>query len=229
MMDIEEREYRQLRKLGQKLHLPVPEAFLELEVRDQDGKVIQRHKQRSHSWTRNAYNHLFCELAGKDADDVTFEAGKLSGKDTGGTIQSGNNPLGAGGTGFDIFAGYRANGGIATNGIVVGSGENAESFEDYALQTQITHGTGAGQLSYVASEENSVTYVPLVLKNTLVRYFNNNSGGVVDVNEVGLVARLVKPAIADYLHSRDKLASTVNVPNTGQLKVTYTIQLTYPE
>jgi hypothetical protein len=27
---------------------------------------------------------------------------------------------------------------------------------------------------------------------------------------------------------RDKLAATVTIPNTGQLKVTYTIQLTYP-
>ncbi|GAI82076.1 unnamed protein product, partial [marine sediment metagenome] len=28
--------------------------------------------------------------------------------------------------------------------------------------------------------------------------------------------------------TRDKLASTVTVPDTGQLKVTYTIQLVFP-
>ena len=60
---LDERKYRQLKKLGQELRIPIPEAFWELEVRDKDGKVIQRHKQRSHSWVRNAYNFLFSELA----------------------------------------------------------------------------------------------------------------------------------------------------------------------
>jgi len=42
--------------------------------------------------------------------------------------------------------------GSLINGIVVGSGINAESFEDFTLQTQIAHGTGAGQLSYTQCE-----------------------------------------------------------------------------
>jgi len=65
----------------------------------------------------------------------------------------------------------------------------------------------------------------------MVRYFNNNSGGDIDVNEVGLVMNQPQGGSTVYgkrLQARDKLASTVTVPNTGQLKVTYTIQLTYP-
>jgi len=69
-----------------------------------------------------------------------------------------------------------------------------------------------------------------LLKNELVRYFNNNSGGDVNVNEVALVDYVGcrGSAIDKVFMSRDKLASTVTVPNTGQLKVTYTVQLTYP-
>ena len=228
----EEARYNELRRLGRELHIPIPEAFWELEVRDKHGKVIQSLRQRSHSWVRNAYNQLFCQLAAKDANDTTFGPGKLSGKQTNGTVRGVAYPFGYGesnsvdGTGY----GLRAPAGIDTKGIVVGSGTNAESLEDYALQTQIANGTGAGQLSYIASEPHSITYDAgtKVLKDTLIRFFNNNSGGGVNVNEVGIVAYLQGQFNQNYMMSRDKLAATVTVPNTGQMKVTYTVQLTYP-
>jgi hypothetical protein len=231
----EEARYEELRKLGQKLHLPIPEAFWELEVRDRTGKVIQVLKQRSHSWVRNAYNAMFCQLAGKDANDTTFGAGKISGKDTGGAVRTLSRALGTDyngscdglnpGTGH----GYRGSAASDTTGIVVGSGTAPESFEDYALQTLIPNGTGAGQLSYVASEPHAISYdaIARVLKNSLARFFNNNSGGDVNVNEVGIIFYTQYNGYR-YMYSRDKLANTVTVPNTGQLKVTYTIQLTYP-
>jgi len=64
----------------------------------------------------------------------------------------------------------------------------------------------------------------------MVRYFNNNSGGDVNVNEVALVLNQPQggAVYGKWMQSRDKLASTVTVPNTGQLKVTYTVQLAYP-
>lgn len=227
-----ERKYQQLRRLGQELKIPTFEAFLELEVRDGKGLVLHHHRQRSHSWVRNAYNHLFCQMAAKDANDATFGAGKLSGKQTNGTVRGIGYPFGYGesnsvdGTSY----GLRAAAGIDTKGIQVGSGTNAETFEDYALQTQIANGTGAGQMSYIASEAHSIAYDAgtKVLRNTLIRYFNNNSGGNVNVNEVGIVAYLQGQFSQNYMMSRDKLPATITVPNTGQLRVTYTIQLTYP-
>ena len=233
MLDLkEEQQYREFKKLAQELHVPIPEAFLELEVFDKNGKLIQRHRQRSHSWTRNAYNLMFCELAGKDASDVgLFEGGKLSIKATSGTILAGDTVpyiVSGAGVSADLLNGYRAGAGIDTSGILVGSGSDAESFEDYKLQTQIANGTGAGQLSYQQSEAHSISYAALTLKNTLIRYFNNNSGAPVDVNEVALVTTGYHTSGQKFLMTRDKLASTVTVPDTGQLKVTYTIQLTYP-
>jgi len=234
MLDLkEEQQYAELKRLAQKLHIPIPEAFLTLEVFDKNGKLIQRHRQRSHSWTRNAYNLMFCELAGKDASDVgLFEGGKLSIKLTNAAITAGAKPpYIVGGTGNSADAvgyAYRAGAGIDTFGILVGSGTNAESFENHVLQTPIAEGSGAGQLSHVESETHSISYAALTLKNELVRYFNNNSGGNVDVNEVALVANgYVTSTNQKFLVTRDKLASTVTAPDTGQLKVTYTIQLTY--
>ncbi|MBA7585898.1 hypothetical protein ES708_27890 [subsurface metagenome] len=49
------------------------------------------------------------------------------------------------------------------------------------------------------------------------------------MNEVALaVQAMAGGGAVKWLQSRDHLASTVTVPDTGQLKVTYTIQLTYP-
>ncbi|GAJ19317.1 unnamed protein product, partial [marine sediment metagenome] len=98
---------------------------------------------------------MFSQLAAKNISDGTFEAGKLSIKDTNGVIKSGS-------TGASLYStstsaetvGNNLTGasGSNTNGIQVGSGTDAVSFEDFELQTLITNGTEAGQLNYVQSE-----------------------------------------------------------------------------
>ncbi|MBA7548010.1 hypothetical protein ES705_40454 [subsurface metagenome] len=234
MVDLkEEHKYEQLRKLGQELHLPAPEAFWTLEVFDKNGKLLRRHRQRSHSWTRNAYNLLLSQMAGKNLDDPSpnFGPGFLSWKQTSGGI------IGSA-TGMSICIsqdyeasgkGYRAPAGDTTHGIVVGSGTDAESFEDFKLQTLITEGSTAGKLNYILSAVPTKAYASLVFTITQFRYMNNNSGGNVSVNEVALTAcGGTYGSQTKWITARDKLASTVTVPDTGQLKVTYTIQLTYP-
>lgn len=236
MLDVkEERKFEELRRITRLLHIPMPEAFWTLEVFDKDGKLLQRYHTRSHSWTRNAYNMIFIHLAGKEGDDGTYEAGKLSYKETDATIISGNAPgwVSAADAIDGNTLGYRAPGGEDLWGIIVGSGVNVESFEDFTLQTQMGEGTGAGEISHVASEVHAISYAGLVLKNELIRYFNNNSAPAGDrgINEVGLVwngDNMSGQPLKYFLTVRDKLGSTVTVPNTGQCKVTYTIQLTYP-
>ncbi len=232
MKDIEERQYEELRKLGQQLRIPIPETFLKLEVRDKDGKVIHSHRQRSHSFGRDVYNYIFSHLVARNCPDDTFGAGYMSMKTTAGVVRHGS-------TGAGIIAqmnfqnnGPNAGAGVDDRGILIGSGTDAESFEDYFLQSQIVSGSGAGQLSHVASEAPVYSYDAGTKTWTaeLKRYFNNNSGGNVSINEVALVYYLerVVGTAGKVLWSRDKLASTVTVPNTGQLKMTYTIQLAYP-
>lgn len=225
-----EKEYQEFKKLGQGLGVPVFEAFLTLEIFDKNGKLLRKYHQRSHSWTRNAYNLMFSQLAGKDIDDSTFGAGLLSLKRTSGAIIYGDYPatITDSDTSVDGTShGYRADGSNDDWGILIGVGTNADSFEDYVLQTPIVEGTSSGQMSYVASEAHSISYNggTKVLKNDLVRYFNNNSGGTIGINEIGLVFK--GPTSRWFLNARDKLGSQIDVPDTGQLKVTYTIELTY--
>lgn len=229
----EEREYDQLRSLGQKLHIPIAEAFWTVEVFDKNGKLIQRLHQRSHSWVRNAYNLMFVQLAGKGFTGDGFGAGKLSLTETDSTVvDTAGKDMAIVWSGFALDtpgSAYNEHAGQIVHGILVGSGTNAESFEDYVLQTPIAEGAGGGQLNHAASEASAYSYGGTTGTNTLVRYFNNNSGGNVNINEVCLVASgAMGAATKVFLTARDKLGATVTVPDTGQCKVTYTIQLTYP-
>jgi hypothetical protein len=128
-------------------------------------------------------------------------------------------------SGSGIYAGA----GIDTFGIVVGTGNNPESLESYALGTKIASGNLAGQLSYSVTDPPAVSTVGTTKTVAWVRYFNNNSGGVITVNEVGVYTKgTYDNSTATFMMCRDLLAGGVNVPNTGQLKVTYTLQLAYP-
>ncbi|MFC1935912.1 hypothetical protein ACFLX9_04075 [Chloroflexota bacterium] len=241
----EEVEYESLRRMGQRLHVPIPEAFWDLLVVEKDGAVRQRLKQRSHSFVRNAFNHLIGQLAAKNGNGgATFGGGFINIRETGGYVRTGNYPILTGHSSNSTTTssldsagggpGIVAPAGNNNKGIVVGSGANPESFEDYALQSLILNGTSAGRLSYIQSESPVVSYDggTLTLTVTHVRFFNNNSGGPVDVNEVGiyLLGKTGYGGQSDitWMVARDKLVATVQVPDTGQLKVTYTISLTYP-
>jgi len=231
MLDIrEERKFNQLRKLTRELHVPMLESLLTLEVFDKNGRLLHKHHQRSHSWVRNAYNALFSNLASVNMDDASFGAGFLSGKNTDGVTEHGDRGAVIRNTTYEsTLFGFRAAAGEDGWGIQVGSATDAESFEDYKLLTKLTHGAGAGQIDYAEPEAIDKSYAGLVWTNTLIRYFNNNTGNDRPINEVALVSKYYYFGSAGViLMSRDKLASTITVPDTGQLKVTYTIQLTYP-
>lgn len=245
-----ERKYQRLERLGQELKIPTFKSFLTLEVLDKDGNSIHSHKQRSHSWNRNAYNFLFSNMAGYGINptNATFGAGVNSLKDDAGTVWPNVS-----GWGLNLIpgfykasssapsvnvnvrsseAGLLASAGLTDKGIVVGTGTAAESFEGFNLETPITNGSGSGQMDIAESNLHSVSYdaPSLTLTDTLIRYFNNNSGADIIIGETGILYELYFNSAGSqtFMFTRDVLAPTVTVPNTGQLKVTYTIELVYP-
>ena len=242
-----EREYQQLEKLGKKLGVPVPSCFLEMEVTLPDGQVTHHHKQRSHSWTRNMYNYLFTNTASKAMNDTGgFGAGLLSLEDTttavhhyaslayiaylGYSGMGATNPDGIPADNGNI--GLRATAGLDTSGILVGTGTDAEDFEGCALATRILNGNVSGTLAYQTHNPPVETYdAPSKTISVLhVRFINNNSGADIDVNETAMVYLMIFPynALPNIMMARDLLGAPVTVPNTGQLKVSYTINMVYP-
>jgi hypothetical protein len=134
----ETRKYSKLQADCKELEIPYIKAKVIAKVFGKDGKLISDHEQFGHSFTRNFYNCVLSTMGLKNATDVTFGAGLISGKSTAGAIVDGLWSLGgSGGGNFDTPTGYGFADGAGDNtfGIQVGTGTNPESFEDYVLQT----------------------------------------------------------------------------------------------
>jgi len=178
---------------------------------------------------------MVCQAAAVAGDSAVG----LSLVDTGGTTRSdtttqpasGEASSGSGnrriyvGLGYGLYAGA----GVDTFGLVVGTGSDPENFDDHALGARIASGNLAGQLAYSVTDAPVVSTVGTTKRIELVRYFSNNSGGAITVNEVGMYTKgCISSYSISYMLCRDLVSGGVEVPDTGQLKVTYTIQLPYP-
>lgn len=222
-------------KERQRLHLPaVPIMFYKIDIYSPQGEHTLEYKFRSKSWNRNFYNYTACLQMGlaSNTGGTTFEAGKMPMKDTGNITKQTSFifiPRDSTYNAGDPTAFY-GGAGIDTQGIVVGTGNIAESFEHYALNAKCANGNGAGQLSYTSESVGAMTYDAPTKKltTTLIRIFNNNSGASIIITEVGWYIKLFVSAYNFFMLSRDLLASSVEVLNAGQLTVTQTIELTYP-
>lgn len=134
------------------------------EIRGVDGKLrVKIPFQRCHSLLKQFIQLLYCQCA----------QSAISIKDTSGVMHS---------VGADSMN-LRAN---ATNqtafGVVIGSGDtNPVAMDDYKLEAQLTSNIGHNNVS-VATESAGASIWRLVI----ARGFNNNTGGTVNVKEVGL-------------------------------------------
>ena len=113
-------------------------------------------------------------------------------------------------------------------GIVVGTGITAPTNSDYALETQIAHGVGSGQLDYGTHSRTTTGVVTTNVDFVITRTFYNGSGATVTVNEIGVYC-----STGDFVGTqcffciiRDLLAAGVDVLDTQTLTVQYTLRTT---
>ncbi|MCR6691591.1 MAG: hypothetical protein MRT15_04305 [archaeon YNP-LCB-003-016] len=113
-------------------------------------------------------------------------------------------------------------------GILVGSGSDPVSYNDYKLSSKINHGTSPGQLDYephviASSYSDTSSYVELY------RTFINKTSSDIIVREVGIAAWTYSEVIsgidAKYLVVRDVLPAPVKVKPLGSLTVRYRVSL----
>jgi hypothetical protein len=204
----------------------LPKAVIEYEVRDKDGKLIDKGKFPAKSWVGNIIGLLSCIISTWQNAMSSYYATPPSRSDL---LDTGGNARGIGlaaATSNYPTLGGCAPAGDATAGIVVGSSDMPVSIGQFSLQSLISHGTGSGQLSYGATTVESLT------KDTtwyfrIVRTFTNGSGATVTVREIGLYVRLGtisgSPYYTSVMFARDVPASAINVPNGSTLTVRYII------
>lgn len=210
-----------------KLDVPtMPVSFVELLVESPDGELVHRHYEKAHSWTRNMYNIIASQFLPSLAQG-TFGAGSLTIKDISGTSRENSNT--SYGTRLYSPDGVTGNTGGTSFGVVLGTSNSAEDFEGYALGSLIAHGTGSGQLTYTESVCGYATYDSGTWTQTFSRVANNNSGGSITVNEIGIYAlSMIANASRTVLIDRTLLSPGVAVPDAYKLTATYTTQLTFP-
>jgi len=210
------------------------EGTIEIKI-EKDGKIIQQGKQPMRSLLANYIKLLY---------GLVLAPGIYPGKSGAATSTTITKPDGTSASIPTEWYGASSGGGtpMACNapdndssyGIVVGNGTKSVAISDYALASQIAHGTGAGQLDYNVSTisfsvDTSVS--PAVGKIVLSRTFTNSSGATINITEVGIIARNYWkdniPTILDtkFLIMRDLLAQTYQVPNGATANVIITIKV----
>lgn len=199
---------------------PIPRAFLHF-LTTLDGKPLLSLSQPAHSYTRNFYNYALMAPSGLLSSDSTWGDGHGNFKDT-----AGNNRV--------FYAHNYAWSSVNpaqdnTYGIVVGTSDTAESFDHFALQAIIAHGTGSGQLSHRVMSAATLSWAAgsKTFSLFLSRLFDNSSGSTIVVKETGIIASCYSQAYK-FLYCRDVLSTAIDVLNSGTLTVTYEAQLVYP-
>ena len=113
--------------------------------------------------------------------------------------------------------------GASTWGIQVGTGTAAVAHSDVALQTLITHGTGAGQLQYSATTFGATVATATTSEFTITRNFANGSGADITVFEIGAVYLMRS---THHLIARDVISAGILIPNGQTLTVNYKFRAT---
>ncbi|MBA7522895.1 hypothetical protein ES705_15015 [subsurface metagenome] len=182
------------------------ELWYSVVVRDRHGKVISRERHRSKSflkqWNQLVYAHMSQSLT-------------LTITDTGGTPRSVQfDP--------DNFS-MDAIAGVDTYGIRVGTGNTAVDISDYALESPIANGVGAGDLIYwlcaVADPVVAAPSCSFEVSRTMV----NDSGNEITAREAGIY---MKMEAFFGCAVRDVFATPQAVPNGGAITVNWTLQVT---
>jgi hypothetical protein len=204
----------------------LPKAVIEYEVRDKNGKLIEKGKFPAKSWVGNIVGLLSAILSTWSTTSSTYYAtppSRADLTDTSGTARGISISTGSS-TGSATLGGC-APAGDTTAGIVLGSSDTPVSLGQYSLGALITHGTGSGQLQYSATTVETLSK-DITWLFRIVRAFSNGSGASVTVREIGLYVRFgmsTSPSYYSCMLARDVPTSPISVPNGSTLTVRYII------
>lgn len=115
--------------------------------------------------------------------------------------------------------------GIATSGegIMVGTGSTAVALADFALETRIADGAGAGELDHGVHGFVAPATSGTKRQFKINRQFDNNSGGLITSEEVGLYVRAGSNG-ATFEFMIEHTLLTIAHANAGTKVVEYVLQ-----
>ena len=194
-------------------------AEIIIERYDKKGQLLEKIKRKSRSFLKQFIQLIEVQTnqSSKTIQDITGTDRTVDVKDI--------NLFCVPGGGYGYTDPTKRNVQVENVGIVVGSGTTAVTPSDIKLETKIAHGTGSGQLVYLGCGLKPVVISGSDAYVDLVRFFENQSGGNVTINEVGIYA-IAATQQYGFCICRDVLSSSITVADGQLLKVRYRIKVT---
>lgn len=188
--------------------------FIKRTIMDKNGKIVKEWEERP----SKSYVKAWLELVGlalAHAYDANSDAVVITD-----TSNTGRSCLWAT-SGMKQGLALESPVGDVNYGLLVGTGTTPPATANYALETKIAEGTGAGQFNYAATSVSNAGIVGANMDLAITRVMINNSAGSITVKEVGLV---LEHTSYFFLIVRDAVDDAVPAGNT--YTVTYTFRTT---
>ncbi|GAJ07677.1 unnamed protein product, partial [marine sediment metagenome] len=144
------------------------ELWYSVVVRDRHGKIVSRERRKSRSFLK-AWNQVVYVQMAQTTLNIT---------DTDGVSQSIERYL--------LSFQMKATAGTTARGIRVGTGNTPVAIDDYALETPIEEGVGAGQMEHLVCTVADYVVSAPSCSFLVSRAIVNNSGAEITVREAGI-------------------------------------------
>jgi len=193
--------------------LKLPQIFVEFEVRDKEGKLIQKGRFKAESWVGRIIEVLRSMLATYGSASAIYVIGGSTEVTCVSTSKAQINTQVASG---------QSGGGLAPSGndvcgILIGDSDAAVTLAQINLQSKIANSV----MSHGSTTTETIT-IDTTYYFRVIRTFTNVSGSTKTVREFGLFigARLTTDA---FMLARDVPPSAITVPNGSTLTLRYII------
>jgi len=207
-------------------HIPTFNAYLTIIVRDSKGRVVNIHRQRSHSPTAN-FMALFLPYNYYSQINGSLTITNIEGGTCSYQPQPNMNA-------YNIIypntnVSYTPPGYLVM--IQVGSGQQSNPFSATNLLAPIANGSGTGQLVYgsVSTSSNVVVSGSSAYFQISQEYTNATSSAI-SITEIGIVVQVYTCSAAESSPTNcgqvlvwyDVLSSAISIPANGALTIYYT-------
>ena len=178
-----------------------------VEIKDKDGKVIQRISGPAHSYVRQFYEMMSVQARQEALAGVV---------DTDGVART----ITVNAVNFMCYA----IAGVTLYGIRIGKGSTAVTISDYCLESPLEEGVGVDQVNHLATTREVPAVVGTTSSFSILRAMVNNTAAIISaIREIGIYMR----AYTSYyvLGVRD-IVPSLSIPIGGTMSVKYTFSVT---
>ena len=178
-----------------------------VEIKDKDGKVIQRISGPAHSYVRQFYEMMSVQAQQAALAGVT---------DTGGVVRT----ILAHANSFFCLAPAT----FTDYGIRIGKGSTPVTISDYCLESPLEEGVGVDQVNHLATTRVPPAVLGTTCSFDILRAMVNNSAAIISaIREIGIYMRAYT---SYYLLGVRDIVPSLSIPIGGTMSVKYTFSVT---